>query len=99
VERGTKWYRVLRRQGLVGPLSIVAPVTFEVLDRDRTVLLTITGVIAGDAKSASLTISAAQASLAAGRYEHRLTLGDPVLGAPQIVARGFLTVNDEVWRP
>lgn len=99
MERGTVWRRVLRRQGLTGALSIVAPVTLEVLNPDRTVALTITGTIAGDAKSATLSISAVQAQLAAGRYEHRLTVGDPLLNAPQIIARGYLTVNDAPWRP
>lgn len=96
IERGFAWRRVLRRTSTGGPLVMVAPVRLEVLRRDGSVLLTVDGVISPDGHTATLDVTAEQAALAAGRYEHRLIVGDPGVAAPQLVARGYVTVNDRV---
>lgn len=58
--------------------------------------LTVHAVIAADTKSARITITEAQiTTLGIGRFEQRLTLGDPVIG-PQVMARGTFVIRGRV---
>lgn len=53
-------------------------------------------VIAPNAKSARLLITAQElAELGIGRFEQRLTIGDPVTG-PQVMARGWFVIRGRV---
>lgn len=58
--------------------------------------LTVNAVIAPNAKSARITITPEQiATLGVGRYQLRLTIGDPVTG-PQVMARGWFVIRGRV---
>jgi len=58
--------------------------------------LTVNAVIAADAKTARLTITPDQlVTLGVGRFEQRLTVGDPVIG-PQVMARGWFVIRGRV---
>lgn len=58
--------------------------------------LTVDAVIADNAKSARLTLTAGQiTTLGIGRFEHRLTIGDATIG-PQVMARGWFVVRGRV---
>ena len=58
--------------------------------------LTVNAAISPNGKTARLIISADQlTTLGVGRFEQRLTIGDPVIG-PQVMARGWFLIRGRV---
>lgn len=102
IERGGAWKRVLRRRTLDEPQLLAAPCTMTIYatlpssTAAGAEVLSVNGVVAADGQSATFTISdTASQGLAAGRYQHKVTVTDPNLGL-LVLLRGYLTVYDGV---
>lgn len=102
-ELGGSWSAVVQRLADNGgvALTLVAPCKLDLWAAGLNPVtaaptLTVNAVIAENMKSARLTLTAAQiTSLGVGRFEHRLTLGDAVIG-PQVMARGWFVIRGRV---
>lgn len=100
-ERGGLWVCSLRRRsvdGVVQPLTSPSVMTIYRVDpsaKPGAVVLTVTGTAANNTVDFRITESQTTA-LAAGRYEHKITVTDPVLGGVLVLVRGYLTVYDTV---
>jgi hypothetical protein len=103
IERGGAWKRVLRRRVQSGdPILIGNPCVLRLFAVDPVSgdagaqALAVTGVVAVDNASVSFLISdSVSATLAAGRYQHKVTVTDPTLGV-LVLLRGYFTVYDDV---
>ncbi len=102
-ELGGSWSAHVQRLADNGGTALIlaAPCKLDLWARGldpatATPTITANAVIAPDAKSARLQITAQEiTTLGIGRFELRLTLGDPVTG-PQVMARGTFTVRGRV---
>ncbi len=102
-ELGGSWSAVVQRLADNGgtALPIAAPCALDLwaagLDpATAPPTLSVGAVIAANAESAKLTITPEQiVTLGVGRFEQRLTVGDPVAG-PQVMARGWFVVRGRV---
>jgi hypothetical protein len=77
------------------------PVTWEwfAVGTTTPAIKVVTGTLSGDGLQATLLIPEAETTAIAlppGRYEHRLTATDPVLGGPAVMVRGYVTVRDRL---
>jgi len=102
MERGGAWRRVVRRRTLDMVAPVVAPCTFTLYHvvpasaSAGAVALTVPGVVAADGSEVEFTVSATTTGmLTAGRYQHRVTVTDPLLGV-LVLLRGYLTVHDGI---
>lgn len=102
-ELGGSWSAVVQRLADTGgvALTLVAPCKLDLWadglnPATATPTLSVNAVIAANAESARITITAEQlATLGAGRFEQRLTIGDAVVG-PQVMARGWFVIRGRV---
>lgn len=102
-ELGGSWSAVVQRLADNGgtALTLVAPCKLDLWAAGASPITappthTVNAVIAADAKSARLTLTASEiTTLGVGRFEQRLTLGDAVVG-PQVVARGWFVIRGRV---
>lgn len=102
-ELGGPWSAVVQRLADNGgtPLPLAAPCKLDLWAAGADPVtaapaLTVNAVIAASTKSARFTISAAQlTALGVGRFEQRLTIGDPAVG-PQVMARGWFVIRGRV---
>lgn len=105
-ELGGSWSAVVQRLADNGgvALTLVAPCKLDLWADNLDPVTaapthTVSAVIAANAKSARLTLTAEQiATLGVGRFEHRLTVGDAVTG-PQVMARGWFVIRGRVSDP
>lgn len=102
IERGGAWKRILQRRTLDDPIPLAAPCAMRIYAVDAVSgdalaeVLAVTGVVAGDLLSVSFTITATTSgTLAAGRYQHKVTVTDPELGL-LVLLRGYFVVYDGV---
>lgn len=101
MERGGLWTCQLRRRasdGVVQPInapSVLTVYRVESSAKPGTQVLTVTGTVSNNRVDFRLTESQTGA-LAAGRYEHKITITDPVLGGVLVLVRGYFTVFDSV---
>lgn len=100
-EIGGVWTVTVKRLGDGVPLALATPCRLELWATGADPVTTapaktVTGVLAGDAKSATFTLTADEIStLNVGTREHRLTIGDPTVGA-LVMARGWFTIRGRV---
>lgn len=102
MERGGAWRRVVRRRTFDRVAPVAAPCTLTLY---RSVpgsvaagaqALAVDGVVAADGTEVEFTVTATTTdTLTAGRYQYRVTVTDPLLGA-LVLLRGYLTVRDGV---
>lgn len=99
-EIGGTWQVSVERRVLGTAVPLANPCTMDLwrggYQPGATPTLSVSGVLTNDSKTATFTISDAQlTTLGAGRLEHRLVLGDPVVG-PVVIARGWMTIREQV---
>jgi len=102
MERGGAWRRVVRRRTLDMAAPVADPCTLTVhhtvpaSTAAGAVALTVSGTVAADGSEVVFDVTpTVTASLAPGRYQHRVTVTDPLLGV-LVLLRGYLTVHDGV---
>jgi hypothetical protein len=100
-DRGGGWScRLIRRDQTGNPVGIGSPVRIELREFDSSSrtepVLTVTGVVAEDGRSATLDVAPSQIeALPNERYWHRIIIGDPVrAGRPLVFLRGWVSIDD-----
>ena len=97
-EIGAGWTVTVRRLTGDTVATLVAPLKLDLWRRGldaavATPTLAVTGVLAGDGKSATFTLTSGEVTtLGRGTFESRLTVGDPATG-PQVMTRGWFVVR------
>lgn len=95
------WTCTLRRRasdGVVQPLAAPTVLTVyrvEPSAKPGAQVLVVSGTVSSNQAEFRITESQTGA-LAAGRYEHKITITDPVLSGVLVLVRGYLTVFDSV---
>ncbi len=101
-QRGGAWQRTLVRRDAKGEaLGIGQPCVMELrgLDQPSTSapIHVVTAVIPADGRAALLAVSRADIeALTEDRYQHRLLVTDLITALPLVLARGWVTIVDQV---